>query len=599
MIFRRNLPALLCAALLPAFFAPSASGQVPITPGATVSQNFSTLSTNAVATLPSGWRASKSVNVREVTAYSTAVTATERAGGAGLSSSAGNGIYNFGSSDTDRAVGGLSSGSASKSVNVYVALQNTGGSGIASLNVSYNAERYRNGSNTAGFSIQLYYSTDGNTWTSAGANFLSGFAANADNSGSATVPMQTIAVTAQNLPVAIPAGSTLYLAWNYSVTTGTTTSNAQALGVSDIEITAVSDSGAPSITSFSPSSGSVGDTVTINGSNFGATPGVKFNGIAAASPVVNGAGTQMTVFVPSGATTGKITVEVGAETATSATDFTVIAPGTPTITLSTNTITGLSTLTESPSTATNYTVTGTNLGATPITVTPDSGLLEIGTNGTDFTNTLSLPAVDGVLSNNVFVRVVATNVVTNYTASISHVSGTASNSLAVSGAITAPVPVLSVSTNTLSSFTTTTNTPSSAQTFTVTGSNLTTNVTVGAPTGFQVANDGSSWGTNTSLTPISGSVSNTVSVRLAATNVSGPFSGNVTVASTGATQRTVAVSGSVESPSVPGLVYWNFNTATPTSGTNGDYAAWTFGPLTQSNNNGTTTLFTSTSPSSG
>ncbi|MBU6296055.1 MAG: hypothetical protein KJS91_15345, partial [Planctomycetes bacterium] len=148
-------------------------------------------------------------------------------------------------------------------------------------------------------------------------------------------------------------------------------------------------------------------------------------------------------------------------------------------------------------------------------------------------------------------------------------------------------------------FTTTTNVASAAQTFTVTGSNLTTNVTIGAPTGFQVANDGTTWGTNTSLTPVSGSVSNTISVRLGASSVSGFFSGNVTVASTGATQRTVAVSGSVETPSVPGLVYWNFNTATPTSGTNGEYAAWIFGPLTQSNNNGTTTLFTSTSASSG
>jgi hypothetical protein len=73
----------------------------------------------------------------------------------------------------------------------------------------------------------------------------------------------------------------------------------------------------------------------------------------------------------------------------------------------------------------------------------------------------------------------------------------------------------------------------------------------------------------------------------------------VNVASTGATPRAVAVSGLVESPSVPGQVYWNFNSATPTSGTNGDYAAWIFGPLTQGNNNGTTTLFSSTSASSG
>ncbi len=229
----------------------SATAQVPISSGNTVSENFTTLSTNAVATLPTGWKVDKNATaVRTVGTYSAAVTATERAGGVSLSSSASSGIYNFGSSATDRAVGGLSASSAAKSVNLYVALQNTGGSSIPSFTVSYNAERYRNGSNAAGFSIQLYYSTDGTTWTSAGANFLSSFAANADNSGSATVPMQTIAVTTQSLPVALPAGSTLYLAWNYSVTSGTTTSNAQAIGVSDISITAASVTpGAPVISS--------------------------------------------------------------------------------------------------------------------------------------------------------------------------------------------------------------------------------------------------------------------------------------------------------------------------------------------------------------
>ena len=597
--FLRKLLVPLCAVILPALLVTPANAQVPIAPGSSVSENFSSLGTSGTATLPSGWRASKSANVREVTAYSTAVTATERAGGAGLTSSAGNGIYNFGSSDTDRAVGGLSSSSASKSVNVYVALQNTGASGIASLSVSYNAERYRNGSNTAGFSIQLYYSTDGTTWTSAGGSFLSSFAANADNNGSATVPIQTIAVTAQNLPVAIPAGSTLYLAWNYSVTSGTTTSNAQALGVSDIQITAVSASTAPSITSFSPSSGLVGDTVTINGSNFGAAPGVKFNGIAAFSEV-NGAGTVITATVPSGATTGPITVEVAGEpTATSATDFTVLAPNTPIINLSTNSISGLSTSVGVASAATNYVVTGTNLGTTAVTITPSAEFLEVGTNGTDFASTIDLSPTDGAVSNTVFLRVAATNLVTNYTATISHVSGSASNSLAVSGAITNLPPVLTVSTNTLSGFTTTTNVASAAQTFTVTGANLTTNVAITAPAGYEVADDGNTFGPNISLVPVSGSTSAEISVRLAASVISGPRSGSVTVDSAGAPQRTVALSGSVAVPNIPGLVYWNFDTATPTSGTGGDYAAWSFPGITQNNNNGTTTLLTTTSASSG
>ncbi|CAM8652770.1 IPT domain containing protein [Candidatus Methylacidiphilaceae bacterium] len=301
-----------------------AQAQVTITPGATVTQNFSSLGVNATATLPSGWKASKSANVREVTAYSTAVTAVERAGGAGLSSSAANGIYNFGSSETDRAVGGLSSGSASKSVNLYVAIQNTGGSSIPSFSISYKAERYRNGSNTAGFSIQMYYSTDGTTWTSAGSSFLSGFAANADNNGAATVPIETKNVTSQALANSLAAGSTLYLAWNYSVTSGTTTSNAQALGVSDIEIVAAGGGGGtpPTITGISPSSGLAGTIVTITGTDFTGATAVSFNGVAAASYTVDSA-TSITATVPSGATTGPISVTTAGGSAVSANNFTV------------------------------------------------------------------------------------------------------------------------------------------------------------------------------------------------------------------------------------------------------------------------------------
>ena len=44
------------------------------------------------------------------------------------------------------------------------------------LQISYNVEKYRGGINPAGFRIQLFYSLDGNTWTSAGSNFLTSFA---------------------------------------------------------------------------------------------------------------------------------------------------------------------------------------------------------------------------------------------------------------------------------------------------------------------------------------------------------------------------------------------------------------------------------------
>jgi hypothetical protein len=77
--------------------------------------------------------------------YSAAVTATELRAGNNMSSSAQNGIYNFAAGDpasaTDRAVGGISSGTASKSVNIYVQLTNNGSSTINNFTISYNVEK--------------------------------------------------------------------------------------------------------------------------------------------------------------------------------------------------------------------------------------------------------------------------------------------------------------------------------------------------------------------------------------------------------------------------------------------------------------------------
>jgi len=80
----------------------------------------------------------------------------------------------------------------------------------------------------------------------------------------------------------------------------------------------------PTITSFTPTSGPVGTTVTITGTNFDATPAnniVAFNGTTAV--VTASTATSITTTVPVGATTGKISVTVAGNTATSTTDFTV------------------------------------------------------------------------------------------------------------------------------------------------------------------------------------------------------------------------------------------------------------------------------------
>lgn len=193
-------------------------GQVNIVAGGTYSENFDGIGTSATATLPTGWKMENISSVRSVTSAYASVTnnTTTRASDfdQAMSSTAGNGRYNFGgTTENDRAIGGLSSSSASKSVNMYLQLKNNGTSQISGFNISYDAERYRNGSNTAGFSIRLYYSTTGlaNSWNEITAGIAS-FTANADNNGSTPNPLETISVTDVALNQVLNASESIYLA---------------------------------------------------------------------------------------------------------------------------------------------------------------------------------------------------------------------------------------------------------------------------------------------------------------------------------------------------------------------------------------------------
>ena len=90
----------------------------------------------------------------------------------------------------------------------------------------------------------------------------------------------------------------------------------------------------PTITSFAPTSGPVGTTVVITGTNFSATPSnniVNFNGTSAVVTASNA--TSITANVPVGATTGPISVTVAGNTANSTTNFIVtVCPVAPTVT---------------------------------------------------------------------------------------------------------------------------------------------------------------------------------------------------------------------------------------------------------------------------
>jgi hypothetical protein len=132
----------------------------------------------------------------------------------------------------------------------------------------------------------------------------------------------------------------------------------------------------------------------------------------------------------------------------------------------------------------------------------------------------------------------------------------------------APSPSVSVS-GTPSAMTANYGVASTASQFTVSGANLSANMSVAAPAGFEVSTaSGSGFASSVTLTPSSGTVgSTTIYVRLKSNATPGANSGNVTVASTGASSQTVAVSGTITIPTMA-------MTVTSSAGAlNGDYGA--------------------------
>jgi IPT/TIG domain len=118
------------------------------------------------------------------------------------------------------------------------------------------------------------------------------------------------------LRAVVPAGATT---GKISVT------NPSGTGQSATNFTVTGGTGAPTVSSFSPTSGPIGTIVTVNGTNFTGTTAVRFNGASAGFQVSSP--TRLYAQVPAGATTGPISVTNPAGTGTSATNFTVAGGG--------------------------------------------------------------------------------------------------------------------------------------------------------------------------------------------------------------------------------------------------------------------------------
>jgi hypothetical protein len=196
---------------------------------------------------------------------------------------------------------------------------------------------------------------------------INGFNLNTVNSvriGNVTLPNGTFTiVNANRINATVPVGAQTGFFINVATPT--------AGNLSDDRFTVTAAS--PSITGFSPTSGPVGTSVTITGTNFTGATAVSFNNVAAATFIVNSA-TQLTATVPPSASTGVIRITAPGGTAVSSANYTV--------TSSAPTITNVDIL-SAPANAT-ITITGTNLTGAQVAVVPVA-LSVLSNNGTTMT----------------------------------------------------------------------------------------------------------------------------------------------------------------------------------------------------------------------
>ena len=218
----------------------------------------------------------------------------------------------------------------------------------------------------------------------------------------------------------------------------------------------------------------------------------------------------------------------------------------------------------SPSTTAEPNSTGFT-GAVPITGDPKLGPLA---NNGGPTETMALLAGSPAISAGVAVEGITTDqrgVARVFTPDI--------------GAYEYSVPTITVSPSSLSLGITTAGTPGTDESYTISGLDLTETLTVTAPTGVEISDDGgTTWTTSLSFIPSSGIVtSKTIETRLSASAAVGPVSGTITNTSTGAPEEDVSVTGTVDAGASPtvSISPTSLDLGTTTTGTAGTNSSYT------------------------
>ena len=256
---------------------------------------------------------------------------------------------------------------------------------------------------------------------------------------------------------------------------------------------------------------------------------------------VSGTVSTTTIYVrlnPTTATTYSANITNVSGTATQ--NVAVTGSSVPTIT-TTGTLASFSAAIGMNSAQQSYSVSGLRL-TDAIVITPPAEFFVSTTSGSGYVSTLSLTPTAGVVSSTTIY--VIFNRATSGTSSgnIAHTAtGATPQNVAVSG--TASAPTINA-TSSMAAFSSLINVASTEQTYTVAGAYLSGDITVTAPTGYQVSiTSGSGFASSLVLPQVGGSVATaTIYVHMLSA-VSGTIAGNITHTSSGATTVNVAVTG--------------------------------------------------------
>ena len=210
--------------------------------GTNATENFDSMSGGT--TLPTAWKMHASTSSPTWAGAGSSVTQQSSSG-----TPTSGGTYNWGSSASERAVGAMTSSGFASPNNLLAKVRNTTGATLTNLSVDFKVERYR--VNTSAASVELYYSTDGSSWTLiSGGNVTTSdlpTGSSAYNFAAGLIINRT-SVTQSGLNIA--NGTDFYLRWNIN----TTGSNSQGIGIDDFSILGLGNA-----------------TLTINGSSANAT----------------------------------------------------------------------------------------------------------------------------------------------------------------------------------------------------------------------------------------------------------------------------------------------------------------------------------------